>query len=157
LLRGVSLDHATQWLSTAFQTQRPTIALKSANFPNFAKFANIATHLHDAVQENQDWLQNRIMQNVNRTQFIHHVGGSRVGSQVCANSNSTTTAISSNSSNSTSSSSSTTAASSSSSSSSWRATAEAAVAARAPILLAGVCTGILGAVAAQRSGWVSSL
>jgi len=45
ILRGLSREHATQWLNTAFQSQRPMMTAKSANFPNFPKFSSVIAAL----------------------------------------------------------------------------------------------------------------
>ena len=60
LLRGLNQDHAVSWLNTAFAKQRPTIANKSANFPNFAKFYNVTLTLARNIEQQETWITQRI-------------------------------------------------------------------------------------------------
>ena len=43
MLRGLSREHAEQWLTNSFREQRPRIARISINFPNFVTFGNVLT------------------------------------------------------------------------------------------------------------------
>ena len=61
LLRGLDRQHTMEWLTKAFQTQRPTVASSSVPFPNFGKFENILLALENSLQ--QPWLQSRIATN----------------------------------------------------------------------------------------------
>ena len=45
MLRGLSKEHATSWLTTAFRSQRITIASRSVEFPNFPKFDSVISAL----------------------------------------------------------------------------------------------------------------
>ena len=45
MLRGLSKEHATSWLTTAFRSQRITIASRSVEFPNFPKFESVISAL----------------------------------------------------------------------------------------------------------------
>ena len=62
ILRGLSRDHAVKWLEVAFHKQRPTIARKSLEFPNFTKFHNLTL----ALERNVSLLsvRQRIMENI---------------------------------------------------------------------------------------------
>ena len=62
MLQGLSKDHAVAWLTEAFTIQRPTIAERSAEFPNFAKFDNVILRLEDALEKTS--LTARVQQNV---------------------------------------------------------------------------------------------
>ena len=44
ILRGIPRTHAIAFLEQAFQTQRPTIAFRSAAFPNFAKWSSLTLY-----------------------------------------------------------------------------------------------------------------
>ena len=44
LIRGLSREHAINWLERAFKQQRPCLNAKSAAFPNFPKFLNVTLH-----------------------------------------------------------------------------------------------------------------
>ena len=63
MLRGIGRTHAIAFLEEAFQIQRPTIALRSAAFPNFAKFDNVTLNLAMALEET--WLVERLRSNFN--------------------------------------------------------------------------------------------
>jgi hypothetical protein len=61
MLRGISRTHAIAWLNEAFRSQRKAIALRSAEFPNFAKFENITRKLNNSLQ--MEWLISRVDEN----------------------------------------------------------------------------------------------
>jgi len=61
MLRGIGRTHAIAFLEEAFQIQRPTIALRSPAFPNFAKFDNVTLNLAMALEET--WLVERLQSN----------------------------------------------------------------------------------------------
>ena len=60
LLRGLPREQAVTYLTHAFQTQRPTIANRSANFPNFDKFMNVTLLLETEIWNNEEWINERI-------------------------------------------------------------------------------------------------
>jgi hypothetical protein len=53
-------DHAVEYLTLAFQTQRPTIHHRSASFPNFDKFFNLTLSLELQISKNEGWVQERV-------------------------------------------------------------------------------------------------
>jgi len=90
LLRGMSRDHAVEYLTLAFQTQRPTIYGRSVNFrktytvafnfavlpifvsntmnsslpiytANFDKFLNLTLSLEEDITKNARWIKERIV------------------------------------------------------------------------------------------------
>lgn len=74
---------ATDWLTTAFRVQRPTIAARSASFPNFAKFDNVIRALEKDVFAEVPWVRERIAENAER--FSQAAGRrNRVGMRVAS-------------------------------------------------------------------------
>ena len=67
LLRGLPFEHAASWLSNAFQSQRPTIATRSANFPNFDKFQNVVLMLASEIRKRKPWIDARVFDCVQRS------------------------------------------------------------------------------------------
>ena len=64
--KNLTLSFATDWLTTAFREQRPTIASGSANFPNFGKFQNVIKALEMDVFVKAPWIGERIAENMAR-------------------------------------------------------------------------------------------
>ena len=71
IISGMKREFATDWLEHAFQAQRPTIASKSCDFPNFSKFFNVTVALAKDVSESAPWISQRIAENAGL-----HAGGS---------------------------------------------------------------------------------
>ena len=65
MLRGLTREHATKWLQLAFQSQRPTIASKSGQFPNFTKFTNLQMALEMRCFLHSEKVKQRVFFNLN--------------------------------------------------------------------------------------------
>ena len=72
LLRGMSRDHAVDYLRLAFQTQRPTVHSRSANFPNFDKFFNLTIFMENQVKEQQSWIRDQVVRHLGRGASLMH-------------------------------------------------------------------------------------
>ena len=87
MLRGLKQNHATTWLRHAFQTQRPYITQRSAQFPNFQKFFNVLNNLEQMIQLNSSnqFITSRVLNNmvttqprsVNEKYFYHYMHGTK--------------------------------------------------------------------------------
>ena len=67
MLRGLSKEHATSWLTTAFRSQRITIASRSVEFPNFPKFDSVisALAIRCSTESNRLEIDKRVTHNFN--------------------------------------------------------------------------------------------
>ena len=60
IFRGMSNAMASPWLTALFKSQRPTIASKSAEFPNFGKFFNAFNEIERIKTTTDTYLHKRI-------------------------------------------------------------------------------------------------